>query len=56
MGPVVSERQWNKIQGHIRIGIEEGATLVSGGPDRPEGLQPGLLRPADGVRGCHAET
>ncbi|MFY0613118.1 MAG: aldehyde dehydrogenase family protein [Hyphomicrobiaceae bacterium] len=38
MGPVVSKRQWDKIQGYIRSGIEEGATLVTGGPDRPEGL------------------
>ncbi|MGI9480188.1 MAG: aldehyde dehydrogenase family protein [Hyphomicrobiaceae bacterium] len=41
MGPVVSERQWDKIQGYIRSGIDEGATLVTGGPDRPEGLATG---------------
>ena len=41
MGPVVSEAQWNKIQGLIRKGIEEGATLVTGGPGRPEGLDKG---------------
>lgn len=41
MGPVVSERQWSKIQGYIRSGIEEGATLVTGGPDRPDGLTTG---------------
>ncbi len=41
MGPVVSEVQWNKIQGLIKKGIEEGATLVTGGPDRPEGLTKG---------------
>jgi aldehyde dehydrogenase (NAD+) len=41
IGPVVSEVQWNKIQGLIRKGIEEGATLVTGGPGRPEGLDKG---------------
>ncbi len=41
MGPVVSELQWNKIQGLIQKGIEEGATLVAGGPGKPEGLETG---------------
>jgi aldehyde dehydrogenase (NAD+) len=41
IGPVVSELQWNKIQGLIKKGIEEGATLVSGGLGRPEGLDKG---------------
>ncbi len=41
LGPVVSETQWNKIQGLINKGIEEGATLVAGGPGRPEGLETG---------------
>jgi aldehyde dehydrogenase (NAD+) len=41
MGPVVSETQWNKIQGLIQKGIDEGATLVTGGVGRPEGLDKG---------------
>ncbi len=41
MGPVVSEIQWNKIQTLIQKGIDEGATLVAGGPGRPEGLDKG---------------
>ncbi|WP_353200323.1 aldehyde dehydrogenase family protein [Sandarakinorhabdus sp.] len=41
MGPVVSETQWHKIQGLIEQGIAEGATLVAGGPGRPEGLDKG---------------
>ncbi len=41
IGPVVSELQWNKIQGLIQKGIDEGATLVAGGPGRPEGLETG---------------
>jgi aldehyde dehydrogenase (NAD+) len=46
MGPVVSEVQFNKIQGLIEKGIEEGARLVCGGPGRPEGLKRGYyIRP-----------
>jgi aldehyde dehydrogenase (NAD+) len=41
LGPVVSEVQFNKIQGLIQKGIDEGATLVTGGPGRPEGLDKG---------------
>ena len=35
MGPVVSQAQFSKIQGLIQKGIDEGATLVAGGPGRP---------------------
>ena len=46
MGPVVSEKQWTGIQSHIRSGIDEGATLVCGGPGRPDGLVAGYyVRP-----------
>ena len=41
LGPVVSETQWNKIQGLIQKGIDEGATLVAGGTGRPDGLEKG---------------
>ncbi len=41
LGPVVSEVQFNKIQGLIQKGVDEGATLVSGGPGKPEGLETG---------------
>jgi aldehyde dehydrogenase (NAD+) len=41
IGPVVNKTQWEKIQRLIKTGIEEGATLVTGGPDRPEGLDKG---------------
>jgi aldehyde dehydrogenase (NAD+) len=41
LGPVVSEVQFNKIQKLIQAGIDEGATLVTGGVGRPEGLDKG---------------
>ena len=43
MGPLVSEQQWNKVQTLIRQGIDEGATLVAGGPGKPEGLDTGYF-------------
>ncbi len=36
LGPVVSAKQWQSIQRHIKLGVEEGATLVRGGPGRPD--------------------
>lgn len=42
MGPVVSGAQFDKIQALIRKGIDEGATLVTGGTGRPEGLDVGF--------------
>ncbi|HOB01265.1 MAG TPA: aldehyde dehydrogenase family protein, partial [Casimicrobium huifangae] len=41
IGPVISKRQWDKIQGLINKGIEEGATVVAGGPGKPDGLATG---------------
>lgn len=43
MGPVVSEAQFNKIQGLINKGIEEGAQLIVGGPGKPAGLEKGYF-------------
>ncbi|MGH9179581.1 MAG: aldehyde dehydrogenase family protein [Acidimicrobiales bacterium] len=46
LGPVVSSRQRDRVQGYIRSGLEEGARLVAGGPERPEGLDRGwYVRP-----------
>jgi aldehyde dehydrogenase (NAD+) len=42
LGPVVSEVQFNKIQGLIQQGIDEGAQLVTGGVGRPDGLATGF--------------
>jgi aldehyde dehydrogenase (NAD+) len=41
LGPVVSATQWDKIQGLIRRGIEEGAQVVAGGLGKPPGLTTG---------------
>jgi len=41
MGPVVNQRQWTRIQELIEKGIEEGATLITGGPGKPTGLEKG---------------
>ncbi len=46
IGPVVSQAQYDKIQGLIQKGIDEGARLVAGGPGRPENLNRGyFVRP-----------
>ncbi|WP_395397287.1 aldehyde dehydrogenase family protein [Novosphingobium sp. BL-8A] len=46
IGPVVNKAQYEKIQGLIQKGIDEGATLVTGGLGRPEGLDKGYyVRP-----------
>ncbi len=42
MGPVVNRVQWDKIQRLIKAGIDEGATLVTGGVGRPDGLDKGF--------------
>ena len=42
MGPVVNRVQWEKIQRLIKAGIDEGATLVTGGVGRPDGLDKGF--------------
>ncbi len=43
IGPVVSEVQFDKIQGLIQKGIDEGATLETGGTGRPDGLEKGYF-------------
>lgn len=46
MGPVANPRQFAKVRQMIAKGIEEGAKLVCGGPERPEGLDKGFyVRP-----------
>ena len=46
MGPVVNRTQWDKIQALIKKGMDEGATLVAGGPGLPDGVNKGFyVRP-----------
>jgi aldehyde dehydrogenase (NAD+) len=46
IGPMVSEAQWERVQSYIRLGQEEGATLLTGGEGRPEGIDRGwFVRP-----------
>jgi aldehyde dehydrogenase (NAD+) len=43
IGPVISKTQYDKIINLIKIGIEEGATLSTGGPDLPKNLNKGYF-------------
>ncbi|WON93701.1 aldehyde dehydrogenase family protein [Sphingobacterium sp. UGAL515B_05] len=41
IGPMVSVKQFDRVQQYIKTGIEEGATLLTGGLGKPEGLEEG---------------
>ncbi len=43
IGPISNATQYAKVQDLIQKGIEEGATLVAGGPGRPEGFNKGYF-------------
>jgi betaine-aldehyde dehydrogenase len=46
LGPLVSATQFERVRSYIQQGIEEGATLVAGGPELPEGIETGyFVRP-----------
>jgi len=46
LGPLTSSAQRERVRGYIRKGIEEGAVLLCGGPDAPEGMSKGFyVRP-----------
>jgi len=46
IGPLVSETQRERVRGYITKGVEEGAKLVTGGVEPPEGLEKGyFVRP-----------
>jgi acyl-CoA reductase-like NAD-dependent aldehyde dehydrogenase len=53
LGPLASAAQRERVEGYIQKGIDEGATVVAGGPGAPEGLATGFyVRPTvfSGVR------
>jgi acyl-CoA reductase-like NAD-dependent aldehyde dehydrogenase len=43
LGPLVSAVQRERVRGYIEKGLEEGATLVTGGADTPDGLDAGFF-------------
>lgn len=43
LGPLASAQQRDKVIDYIRLGIDEGATLVAGGPEAPEGCDKGYF-------------
>ncbi|NJP65907.1 aldehyde dehydrogenase family protein [Streptomyces spiramenti] len=46
MGPLASQAQWEIVQRYVRSGLAAGASLVTGGLGRPEGLPHGnFVRP-----------
>src|SRR6266478_1378922 len=49
IGPMASQKQYERVQSCIRKGIEEGAEVLIGGEGHPEGFEAGLLREAHGI-------
>lgn len=45
IGPMVSQTQWERVQGYLRLGVEEGAAILVGGDGKPEGLDGYFVRP-----------
>src|SRR5712691_8833327 len=43
IGPMVSQKQYERVQSYIRKGIEEGAELLVGGEGHPKGLEAGYF-------------
>src|SRR5580765_6727841 len=43
IGPMVSQKQYERVQSYIRKGVEEGAEVLVGGEGRPEGLEAGYF-------------
>jgi aldehyde dehydrogenase (NAD+) len=43
VGPMVSQKQYERVQSYIRKGIEEGAEVLVGGEGRPQGLEAGYF-------------
>jgi aldehyde dehydrogenase (NAD+) len=41
VGPMVSKKQYERVQSYIRKGIEEGAEVLVGGAGRPDGFEAG---------------
>lgn len=55
IGPMVSRKQYERVQSYIRLGLEEGAELLAGGPGRPEGIERGWFSRPTIFAGVHNE-
>lgn len=42
LGPLASSAQRDRVDRYIRVGVEEGARVVAGGPGRPDGMERGF--------------
>ncbi|MFD8970732.1 aldehyde dehydrogenase family protein [Streptomyces sp. NPDC059568] len=43
VGPMVTQAHFDRVQSYIRLGVEEGATILTGGEGMPEGLEAGTF-------------
>ena len=43
LGPLISQAQWDRVQGYIQKGIDEGAVVAAGGLGKPEGHETGYF-------------
>ena len=43
LGPLVSQAQWDRVQGYIQKGIDEGAKVIAGGTGKPESADTGFF-------------
>src|ERR1700751_6418142 len=43
VGPMVSQKQYERVESYIRKGIEEGAEVLVGGEGHPKGLEAGYF-------------
>jgi len=43
LGPLISQAQWDRVQGYIQKGVDEGAVIAAGGLGKPEGHETGYF-------------
>ena len=43
LGPLISQAQWDRVQGYIQTGLDEGAVVAAGGLGKPEGQETGYF-------------
>ncbi|NQY58141.1 MAG: aldehyde dehydrogenase family protein [Ilumatobacteraceae bacterium] len=43
LGPLISQAQWDRVQGYIQKGVDEGAVVAAGGLGKPEGKETGYF-------------